>query len=642
MSLSDIAKQVGRSRDSSNGSGASDDDLMDIIEFVESPYGLGFSKELCGKGLYPVQKFILKMFYNLPLEEDDKVIRIPRSWRDVGSTAPGSNFEFTEQEYLEYLYSNGRCNIKKQGRDRKELVLPIGRRSGKSFMSSVIASFETYKLIKRYNPQAYYGVPDGTQVQVCSIATSKDQAGMLYKEIRRLVNSCDFLKKWMERETQTMAEFHTPYDLDVDNKPSIRTTFYSSSAKGVRGSANIIAIMDEVAFFKTTGQSSAKEVYQALSPSLAQFSPKDPLDASKPIGDSDGRMIMISSPYAKEGLFFEKYATALSGSKASKDTLLIQAPTWEVNPTIPFDYLEKEYEKDPTVFITEFGAEFTEKTTSWIERDDDLMQCVNPTLVPKPKGKPRDRHFLGFDLAPKGDRTSLVLTRLRDDKVQLAYHEEWQAGTDWYELNPHLDKPMVDYAKDLATTEVLDYEEIAGWIEEVCSRFYVVDGVYDSYEGIGFNQILQKKGLANTIKMENFSSRKDSEMFKAFKVLMYNQQIELYDYMTIDDLNSERRNEKAPYIQELLELQGTKRGKKIEVVEAPQVKGKHDDFSDALVRSIWLAFDRIMNRKSTSSHYTGGTGGGQVGGRHQKMPRSHRQYQRKKRRRHNYRSKRQK
>lgn len=638
MSLADLARQVGRSNDGGNNN-KSDDDTLNIIEFVESPFGLKFAKSLCGQSLFPVQKFILKMFYNIELDDTDRYIKIPKSWRHAQSKTDAGMYEFTEVEYLEYLYNQGRCNIKEQDNNRHELILPIGRRSGKSLLSAMIAAYETYKLLKKYNPQTYYGTPEGSSIQICSIATSKDQAAILYKEVRRHFNNCDFFKQYMDAETMTQATFHTPHDLDTDGKPSVRITFYSSVAKGIRGSANIVAIMDEVAFFNTSGQSSAAEVYQALNPSLAQFSPKDPNDAAVPIGDTEGRMILISSPYAKQGLFYEQYEMALSGGAGSKDLLMIQAPTWEVNPTIPREYFEKEYEKNPVAFQTEFGAEFTDKVKSWIERDEDLVQCINPHHRPTTKGRTRERHFLGFDLAPKGDRTALVLTKLEEDRIQLVYHEQWQAKTDWYELNPHLEEPLLPYAKDLGSVEVLDYEMLAEWIEEVCKRFYVAEGVYDSYEGIGFNQILQRRSLGQ-IKMENFTTTKTSEMFQAFKMLMYNEQIELYDFVLSDDEGKERQGY-SPYIQELLELEGTSRGKKLTVVEAPKVRGKHDDFSDSLVRAVWLGLDRLLKRKGTgrysASHVQRDNG---VGARSNSMPRSQRQYQRRKSRRRTYNSKR--
>lgn len=101
---------------------------MGIIEFIESPYGLRFAKEFGGQSLFPVQKFILKMYYNVPLEDNKKVVRVPKSWRHAQAGIDAGMYEFTEVEYLEYLYNSGRCNIKEQDHQRHTLILPIGRR----------------------------------------------------------------------------------------------------------------------------------------------------------------------------------------------------------------------------------------------------------------------------------------------------------------------------------------------------------------------------------------------------------------------------------------------------------------------------------------------------------------------------------
>lgn len=632
MGLGDLARSVGRTVNQTDGP-ITEDDIMDIIEFIESPFGLRFSKELSGSALFPVQKFILRMFYNIPLDDTDPYITVPKSWRHVGSEVPGAYHTFTEVQYLEYLYNEGRCNIKVQDHDRREMILPIGRRSGKSTISAMIAAYETYKLLRKYNPQKFYGTPESAPIQICSLATSREQAAILYKEVRRHFNNCQFFEQYMFAETQTQATFHTPRDLEIDANPSVRLTFYSAVAKGVRGSANIAAIMDEVAFFAHTGQASAYEVYQALSPSLAQFSPKDPDDASKPLGDSHGRMIMISSPFARQGLFYDQYEMALGGGAGSKSLLMIQAPTWEVNPTIPHTYFEKEYEKDATMFLTEFGAEFTDKVKSWIERDEDLLACVDPHLKPSTQGLPRERHYLGLDLAPKRDRTVVTLTKIVDGKIQLVYHEQWQAKTSWHEINPHLKKPLVPYADGLESVETLDYEEISNWLEVLSKKFFIVEGVFDSYGGIGFEQILHKRGLRN-LKMQNFTASHTSEIFQAFKILMYQEMIELYDYILDDDKAGFRRQGYSPYIQEMLELQGTARGKHLVSVEAPQIAGKYDDFADSLVRAVWLAAEKMARGKGLQ------TKSANPADNIPRPPRSMDSYQRKRGRMRNYHSKR--
>lgn len=62
------------------------------------------------------------------------------------------------------------------------MILSIGRRSGKTTISACIAAYETYKLISKGDPQGYYGLPHSNNIQIISVATDKDQAGLLYRQ----------------------------------------------------------------------------------------------------------------------------------------------------------------------------------------------------------------------------------------------------------------------------------------------------------------------------------------------------------------------------------------------------------------------------------------------------------------------------
>src|SRR5690606_37078233 len=108
--------------------------FLSILEFVEK-------FKLLPYGLYPVQKFLLKMYYNIPLDtvlpqEYQDRIRVPKDWKNIADY-----LELTEAQYLEHLYSEGRCNVNKQGKLSKELILVMGRRSGKSTMSAIISAY---------------------------------------------------------------------------------------------------------------------------------------------------------------------------------------------------------------------------------------------------------------------------------------------------------------------------------------------------------------------------------------------------------------------------------------------------------------------------------------------------------------------
>jgi len=583
--VTDFLDRKRREKHGEGGEGG-EENFLTIIEFIEK-------FKLFPHGLFPVQKFIVKLYYNVPLDNVNKNITVKDKFSEH------TLYTFTETEYLQYLYDQGRCNIKEQdGKVRRELILILGRRSGKSAMAAVFAAYELYKLLRRGSPQVHYGLPPGSEIRVLDIANDKEQAAIVYGDIQAHIQSVDYFKNNVAHDTQTYVKFRTDGDrkrFGPNGKATITATFKSSIAKGLRGRGVICAILDEIAFFIDDGNSSAEQVYRGLSPSLKQFTPKDPDNKHNPIGPTDGRMILISSPDAKEGFFYRLSQQAMSGGIESSNTLILQAPTWEVNPTLsPEDY-RVEYAKHPKSFMTEYGAEFSDRVRGFIENWGDLQDCIVPALRPAVRGYPREAHWAGVDFGISNDGTAISLTRLSGGKIELAYHEVWYPRKSWKESNPHLDVPSVPYAATLQDRTRLDLDEIANWFHILSRRFYILSGVFDQWAGPVFEQVLHKKNL-NQFEMRNFFQSETSQMWQTFKMTMFNRQLALYDWPIPAQASSESGSVRhSPLISELLELQSSSSGKNIIVVEAPKIAGKHDDMSDSLARSVMLAMEHVRD-----------------------------------------------
>jgi hypothetical protein len=584
VSLAELAAQVGR-RDANDVV----DDIVDVITYIEAPWGLDLR-------LYPVQRVILKCTYGLALDENAEnfPLDVP-----VPTTHPAYDPELvdedgyyknrievtdwrkenvrymTEAQYLEFLYNEGRCNIKKvvPGEQRRDMVLSVGRRSGKTLLTSCVVAYETYKLLLKANPQRYYGFSQSNVIQLISVATDKDQAALLYQEAAGHFQKCDYFKPYAANSTQSFATFQTPYDIDKygsyhDNpkaRYSVKVTFRSCVAKGLRGGNNILVALDEAAHFGEKGQGGADEVHQAVSPSAKTFLPKDPNNKARPIGENEGRVIMISSPLGKQGLFYKQFRMGFE-KRAGKNILSFQAPTWEVNPTIDGPTFEAEYLKDPTAFFTEFGAEFTDRTRGWIEDKKDLLACIVPDLRPKLRSPPRAPHFLGLDVALVGDYSALAVGHNEPDgTVVCDFYERIRAGEG-----------------DFADLERLEFDDVADWVYDVSRRFYIHEGIFDQWAGIPMEQALVKRGLSQ-MKSIHHTRQLSSQMFQNFKNMMMDRKIALYDFPIPDG------EEHSDLIREILELQAEVVSKYIVKVEAPNMDGKHDDLSDALVRMVWTA-----------------------------------------------------
>lgn len=578
--------------------------IFNILDYIESSWGLQMR-------LYPVQRFLVKLYYFMPLDDKEKSIEI----KDMLGTKV--LYRFTEREYLTFLYNEGRCNIGEQDRERRQLVLSIGRRGGKTTLSSIFASYEIYRLLNLRNPQSYYGFPNGNLIQIISVATDKDQAGILFNEVTTHLAKCEYFKPYIANNTQSQIKFRTPYDIErfgptarhqngkfvsFNGKATLRVTFKSCIAKGLRGHSNAVVIMDEMAHYQDTGQSSAKDIYDSVTPSTATYSPKDPstgLTMLRPDGTSypvESRIIAISSPLNRSGKFYDLYHLAMTAGPGSENMLAIQAPTWEINPTVSPDYYKQKYHEDPAVFLTEHGAQFSSRVRGWIEREEDLMACVDPEHRPQNVGIPRYPHQMGVDIGLMNDGTAVFITTEVGGRVALVYHEVWQAGVDWRKSNPHLgNEYSTDYCKTLADSPRLEFDEISEWIYKLTKRFYITDGLFDRWNGIPLEQALVKKGLTQ-FRSEHFTPDLRSRIFQNAKLLMFDRALLLYDYpkFALGEVSGKKH---STFIQELLTLEAKQKTKNIVEVAAPPGNDYHDDMSDAFTRAVWLTSERMRNQK---------------------------------------------
>lgn len=408
--------------------------------------------------------------------------------------------------------------------------------------------------------------------------------------------NCGFYKPYTANNTMSYAKFQSPEDIkrfgryvdDPSAKATIKVSFKSCVAKGLRGAGNIVVILDELAHFNDVGQSDALKIYRAVKPSLAAFSPKDPQDPRKPVGPVEGRILSISSPLGRQGFFYRKFRQGFSGGLESQNMLCIQAPTWEVNPTVEATFLAEEYATDPDSFFTEFGADFSDRTRGWLQ-PEDLLACVQPNLRPSVKAPVRAPHFLGLDISSglvEGDYCAAAIGHITPaEQIELDIIERIRAGEG-----------------DYKGYERLTFEQIAKWLYGLSRRFYLESGLFDQWAGQPFEAELHKVGLVQ-VKSEFFTKQLTSQVFQNFKTLMFEKKLILFDWP-----RGEGPNDHSEHIEELLELQQEVHSKYLVTVAAPKAPGKYDDYSDALVRMVWEATKHMSNRKyiaGTSRQFPG-------------------------------------
>lgn len=306
-----------------------------------------------GVKLYPVQRFITKLCYNIQLSDREKDIAIHDMFRSRVL------YRFTELGYLHYLFNEGRCNISEQDHIRRQCVLNLGKRSGKDLLSSIFASYDLYRLLSLDNPQRYYGLSNGSesQISISIISTGKDQAGLLFNDFTSHISRCRFFRPYLSNNTLSYIKFRTSRDIKKYG-PSVQrrggvvfrsdgasvTVHFRGNPTGVNGSNNLAVFLSDAAHFQ--GES---DLPRGKYPTL------DPHKPTEPFGP---QVILVSSPMNKSGSFYESFKFAMSKKRGSSEVLAIQAPTWEVNETVSPSFLRERCLGNPQEFMRDYGAQF--------------------------------------------------------------------------------------------------------------------------------------------------------------------------------------------------------------------------------------------------------------------------------------------
>jgi hypothetical protein len=234
----------------------------------------------------------------------------------------------------------------------KEAVLVIGRRGGKSRALALIAAWlACFCDWREYLSPGEVGI-----VQI--IAADRAQARTALRYLRAFICLHPILKQLVRHETQETIELTCGVTVQI-NTASYRT---------VRGFTLVAALCDELAFWRTDEGAANPdvEIISALRPAMATV---------------PGSMLLLaSSPYAKRGALWQSYKR-FYGQDGS--TLVWQASTRTMNPSVAQDVIDDAAELDPASARSEFLAEFRDGITTFLPREL-IEAAVDPGVLVRP------------------------------------------------------------------------------------------------------------------------------------------------------------------------------------------------------------------------------------------------------------------
>ena len=362
-------------------------------------------------------------------------------------------------------------------------IWAMGRRSGKTFMAAVAATYMCFVQADFFQRK----VRKGEKWYIITVANDLGQSKIALENIRQLIINSPF-------EQEVTRE--TAFEIEISNGCVFQAI--PASARASRGKAVVAIIQDELAFsLEGDANRGAEAMYNALSPSIAQFG-------------RHGKIIELSSPWLTDGLFYEHFKQAESNEFPGMQAL--QIPTWEINVNLPWgcDFLENARKKDEESFWVEFGAQFAKSQSS----------LLAPEIVDAAVNKDRDimvpmREYMGtYILALDPARGGVG----RDDYTACIVHYE---GERLVVDKFHAFEP--DF--EIAGKKEVNIAKVEDWIKEHHRIYEFQSIVLDQFNSSATIQSLSKDfpicelAWSVSTKMKAFSKMK--ELFNAGLIEMY-------------------------------------------------------------------------------------------------------------------------
>ena len=274
--------------------------------------------------------------------------RHPATWRSWFTFLRALFGQVLEGEDLE-LFTRCTGRAAPPSQQASEAWLICGRRSGKSFLLSLIAVY--LATFKDWTPL----LAPGEVGTVMVIATDRRQARTIMRYVEALLRGVPMLAALIARSRVNRD------DLGFEIEGRVAIEIHTASFRTVRGYTIVAALLDELAFWKSEQSASPDtEVIEAIRPALATV---------------PGSMLLAaSSPYMRRGALWAAHRRYWA--KAGP-VLVWPAPTRVMNSQIGQEVVDEALERDASAAGSEWLATFRSDLESYVDRGA-VEACVEP------------------------------------------------------------------------------------------------------------------------------------------------------------------------------------------------------------------------------------------------------------------------
>jgi len=409
--------------------------------------------------------------------------------------------------------TEGRRYFKKY--TKNEVILQLGKGSGKDFTSTVACSYIVYKLLCLKDPARYFGKPSGDAIDIINVAINAQQAkNVFFKGFKTKIEK----SPWFAGKFYAKAE-------SIEFDKSITVYSGHSERESHEGLNLILAVLDEISGFAQeigTGNDQGKtadNIYKAFRASVDSRFPDlgkvallsfprypgdfissryDAVIADKEVVTKKHKFIMNPDlPEDAEGNFLE--------IEWDEDTILsykypgmfaLKRPTWVVNPTRQIDDFKVSFFTDMGDAMQRFACVPTFSSDRFFKQEDKIrsaMSIRNPIdgwkrFEESFEPDPDKTYFVHADLAQKHDKCA----------VAIAHVDKWvniQVVKDYSQVAPIVVVDAVAWWEPKVEGPV-NLSEVKQWIQNLRRLGFNIGMVsFDRWNSFDIQNELKQVGI---------------------------------------------------------------------------------------------------------------------------------------------------
>jgi hypothetical protein len=444
---------------------------------------------------------------------------------------------YRKEDVIDIRGDDGEAYFKKY--TKNEIILQLGKGSGKDFVSTVACAYVVYKMLCLKEPAVYYGKPAGDAIDIINVAINAQQAKNVFFK---------GFKSKIERSPWFAGKYNPKAD-SIEFDKSITVYSGHSERESHEGLNLFMAVLDEISGFASevaTGNEQGKtadNIYKAFRgtvdsrfPDLGKVVllsfPRYPGDfisqrydaviAEKEIVDRSHRFIINEDlPVDNQDNFFEiAWEEDHIISYKIPKVLALKRPTWEVNPTRQIDDFKIAFLTDLGDAMMRFLCTPTYSSDAFFKQKDKLINCMtltNPVdsfrrFAENFKPDPDKQYYVHADLAQKHDKCA----------VAIAHVEKWvsvQVMKDYEQVVPMVVVDAVVYWEPKVEGPV-NLSEVKQWIQNLRRQGFNIGMVsFDRWQSFDIQNELKAVG----IKTETVSVAK--KHYEDMAMLMYEERL---------------------------------------------------------------------------------------------------------------------